>query len=158
MLRMLRVLAAISFVWMVGFFLLRFAPVGLGVPFNRRYETISFLSTLGGELAFAVGILALAVAMSRRQIAWSALFASLLVLLQILPPLILYARTIAQNFAYPNFLDLFAAPPGVFGRYSWAALLPALIPGVAFIYAAKVLAAEQSDRVFADVTRTPLRS
>jgi hypothetical protein len=44
---------------MVGLFLLRFTPLGSGVRFMVPPVTISFLSTLSGELGFAVGILAL---------------------------------------------------------------------------------------------------
>ena len=158
MLHTLHVLAAISFIWIVGIFLLRDTSFGVGETFIASFATISFVSTLGGELGFAVGILALVVAASRRQIAWCALFALLLVLLHVLPVLIFRALIISRILVYPNFLDLYAAPSGVFGRYWWTVLLPALIPGAAFIYAGKVLAAAQSGPAVADLTRTSLRS
>jgi len=157
MLRRLRVLAAISFVWMVGLFQLRFTPLGSGVYFMVPFATISFLSTLGAELSFAVGILAVVVAASRRQIAWCVLFALLLALLHVLPVLIFRELTVFRTVAYPNFLDLYAAPPEVFGANAWLILLPALIPGKAFIYARMVQDGEDRGPELADVTRAPLR-
>jgi hypothetical protein len=141
---------------MVGLFLPFFTPFSLGVPFHALFTTLSLLSTLGGELGFAVGILALVVAASRRQIAWCALFALFLVLLQVLPALVFQAMFISRAFVFPNFLDLVAAPPGVLGSFRWVVLLPALLPGAAFIYAAKVVAAEEGGPTVADLTRTPL--
>jgi hypothetical protein len=152
MLRTLRMLAAISFVWMVGFFLLRVTIIASGVRFMVPFATFSLLSTLCGELGFAVGILALVATVSRRQIAWCVLFALLLALLHVLPLLIF-----RPSPSYPDFLALFEAPPVIFGRYIWVVLLPALIPGLAFIYARMVQEVRRVAPEFADVTRAPLR-
>jgi hypothetical protein len=137
MLRTLRVLAAISFIWMGGLFLSRVTDLGGGAAF----AAISWLSGLGGELGFAVGILALVVTASRRQIAWCVLFALLLALLHV-PPLLLFR----PSPVYPDFLALFTAPMVLFGRYTWVVLLLALIPALAFIYTLRVRAGRLAPR------------
>src|SRR5258708_31441869 len=78
MLHALHVLAAISFIWIVGIFLLLDTSFGVGETFIASCATISFVSTLGGELGFAVGLLALVVAAFRPHIACCALFVLLL--------------------------------------------------------------------------------
>lgn len=125
MLRMLRLLAAISCGWMVGVFLLRL--IG-GEAILGSFASVRLLSTLGGELGFVVGILALVVTASRREFAWFTLFALLVALLHVLPLLIF------QTPPYPTFLALFEAPPELLGSRTWVLLLPALLPGAAFIY------------------------
>ena len=133
MLRTLRILAPISFVWMVGIFLIRVTSIGSGGPIAVLPPLppviVGLLSTLGGELGFAVGVVALVAAVSHRQLAWGALFALLLVLLHVLP-MFMY-----RTPAFPDPLALFAAPLAIFGQKTWVILLPALIPAVVFAYA-----------------------
>jgi hypothetical protein len=150
MLRTLRVLAVVGFAWMVGLFLQRVTGVGGGKPFMAPFTPISFLSTLGGELSFAVGILALMVTASRRQIAWCGLFALLVALLHVLPVLFFQSLLKFPNSVYPDFLSLFAVP---LGPRAWVVLLPALIPGVAFIY---TLMVQDGRPMVAVATRPPL--
>lgn len=129
MIRTLRILAAISFVWIVGFFLLTETGIR-GRLFAGPFAIYSFVSSLGGELGFAVGILALATTAMRRQFGWFALFALLLVLLNLLPLLVFQT---SMGFPYPNFLSIFELPRGN-GPLAWIVVLPALLPGSACVY------------------------
>ena len=141
MLRTLRILAAISFIWMVGSFLLAVTE-GSGYPFTSSRATYFLVASLRGELAFTVGILALVATASRRHVAWFALFALLVTLLHVLPQVIFQPPV--------NFLALFEAPPELAGQYAWVFLLPALIPGVAFVY---TLIAQDGRRAVTKETR-----
>jgi hypothetical protein len=143
MMRTLRLLAAISFISIVGSFVLAVAD-GARYPFTSSIAIYGFVASLGGELVFAVGLLALVATASRRHVAWFALFALLLALLHVLPLLIF------RTPPYPNFLALFAAPLELFGRNAWVILLPALIPGMTFVY---TLVAEDGRLVVAKETR-----
>jgi len=125
MVRTLRLLAAISFIWIVGSFVLAVTD-GARYPFTSSIAIYGFVASLGGELVFAVGLLALVATASRRHVAWFALFALLLALLHVLPQFIFQPPV--------SFLALFGAPLEVAGQYAWVFLLPALIPGVAFVY------------------------
>jgi hypothetical protein len=125
MLRTLRILAAISFIWLVGSFLLAVTE-GSGYPFISSHATYFLVASLCGELVLIVGILALVATASRRRVAWFALFALLVTLLHVLPQIIFQPPV--------NFLALFEAPPELAGQYAWILLLPALIPGMAFVY------------------------
>lgn len=124
MIRTLRVLAAISFVWSAGFVLLE-----LNNPFGASpitYGSLSYAAMLGGELAFAVSILALVATASRRQADWFALFAALLALLHVVPLFLFRGPA--------SFLTLSVMPPFAIGQVGWLVLLPALTPAAAFIY------------------------
>jgi hypothetical protein len=142
MMRTLRLLAAISFIWMVGSFVLAVTD-GSRYPFTSSFAIYAFVASLCGELVFAVGLLALVATASRRHVGWCALFALLLALLHVLPLLIF------RTPPYPNFLALFAAPLELFGRNAWVDLLPALIPGMTLIY---TLIAEDGRPVVAEET------
>jgi hypothetical protein len=122
----LRLFAAISFVWIVGFFLLIVTGGTGGEPFGLSFGAARFAASLGGELVLAVGILALVATASHRQFVWFALFALLLGLLHVLTLIIF------QPFA--DVLTLFEVPMGLLGRFAWVVLLPALIPGTALAY------------------------
>jgi hypothetical protein len=125
MLRTLRILAAISFIWMVGSFLLAVTE-GARYPFTSSRATYFLVASLCGELVFTVGILALVATASRRRVGWFALFALLVTLLHVLPQVIFQPPV--------SFLALFEFPPELAGQYAWVFLLPALIPGMAFVY------------------------
>jgi hypothetical protein len=144
MLRTLRILAAISFIWMVGSFLLAVTE-GTRYPFTSSRATYAFVASLCGELAFTVGILALVATASRQHAAWFALFALLVTLLHVLPQFIFQPPV--------SFLALFEAPLELAGQYAWVFLLPALIPGVAFVY---TLIAQDGRHAVAKETRPSL--
>jgi hypothetical protein len=146
MLRTLRILAALSFVWIVGSFVLAITA-GSRYPFTSSFVTYAFVASLCGELAFAVGIVALVVTASRQHIAWFALFALLVALLHVLPQFLFQPPV--------SFLALFAAPLELFGRHAWVVLLPALIPGMTVVY---TLIAEGGRPVVAAATPPSLTS
>lgn len=77
MTRMLRLLAAVGFISIVGLFILVIRGEHL-VPSFTAYRLVV---TARGALCIAVGVLALVLAVIRRQILWGALFALLLALL-----------------------------------------------------------------------------
>lgn len=126
MTRMLRLLAAVSFISIVGLFIL----VIRGEHFVSSFIAYMLVATARGALCIAVGILARVLAVIRRQILWGALFALLLALL----PMVSLLTLQPPVSAFALFFLLFSAPVELFGHYAWIALTPALIPGVAFIY------------------------
>jgi hypothetical protein len=89
---------------------------------------------------------ALVIAASRRQNAWLALFALLLVLLNALPFFIFESPVPA------GFLAIYDLPIRVMGRGAWIVLLPALIPGTAFVYTLITLLGEHGRPVVAKET------
>lgn len=144
MIRTLRLLAVISFVWIAGRFLLMATDTAGYVPFGMSFVTNRFVESLGGELAFAAGILALVATARRRHIAGFALFALLLVLLNVLPFFIFRPSV--------DFLALFEAPLELAGQGAWVFLLPALIPGIAFGYTLITIHSEGDHPVVAKAT------
>lgn len=126
MIRTLRVLAAISFVWSAGFVLWEHnSPFGTTIS-PITYVSLTYVATLSGEMAFAVGILALAATASRRQADWFVLFAALLALLHVVPFFLFRGPA--------SFLALSELLPIGLGQLGWLALLPALTPAAAFLY------------------------
>jgi len=126
LMRTLRTLAALSVVWIVGYFLLTVTGALSGAPFLLPWAVYAEVAPLGAELGFVVGILALMATASRRHVAWFALFALLVALLHLLPLVI---------FKTPaTFLTVFQVPVVLFAQGAWVVLLPALLPGIAYVY------------------------
>src|SRR5260221_6037685 len=118
--RTLCTLAALSVVWIVGYFLLTVTGAFSGAPFLLPWAVYTEVAPLGAELGFVVGILALMATASRRHVAWLALVALLVALLHLLPLVI---------FKTPaTFLTVFQVPVVLFAQGAWVVLLPALLP------------------------------